>query len=76
MKIIVSKSAFFLPLSERPGQLRPAPVKTQVNRSTLPICLECLRGGGGSGTTGALNQNCSAIHHHRLPRAESFLHQK
>jgi hypothetical protein len=26
------------------GQLRPAPVKTQVNRSTLTICLECLRG--------------------------------
>jgi hypothetical protein len=24
----------------------------------------------------ALNQDCSAIHHHRLPRAESFLHQK
>jgi hypothetical protein len=24
----------------------------------------------------ALHQHCSAIHHHRLPGAESFLHQK
>jgi hypothetical protein len=29
-----------------------------------------------SGTAPALNQHCSAIYHHRLPRAESFLHQK
>jgi len=28
------------------------------------------------GTTGALNQDGTAIYHHRLPGAESFLHQK
>ena len=76
MKVISIEEHFFLPLSERPGQLRPAPVKTQVNRSTLPICLECLRGGGRLGTTAALNQHCSAIYHNGLPGAESFLHQK
>ena len=28
------------------------------------------------GTTAALNQDRTAIHHHGLPRTESFLHQK
>ena len=48
-------------------------MKTHVNRSTLPICL---RGGGRLGTTAALNQDSTTVYHHRLPGAESFLHQK
>ena len=74
--LIINTQKFCEPLSERPGQLRPAPVKSQANRSTLPICLECLRGGGRLGTTAALNQDRTAIYHNGLPGAESFLHQK
>jgi len=72
----MARSTFFLPLSQRPRQFRPAPLKTQVNRATLPICFECLRGGGRLGTTAALNQDRTAIYHNGLPGAVSFLHQK
>jgi hypothetical protein len=66
----------FLSPAVRAWATSASAVKTQVNRSTLPICLECLRGGGRLETTAALNQDRTAIYYNGLPGAEFFLHQK